>query len=285
MSSVNDSMKEDIEIKLLIEGVAMRYGYDFRDYAQASFKRRIKHLLAKNNFPSISDLQHEILKSTDFFNQVLAEITVTTSEMFRDPPVFQALREHVIPVLKTYPAFKVWHAGCSSGEEVYSFAIMLYEAGLIERAVIYATDINPRALANAKEGIYINEDIKKFATNYLESGGTEDFSNYFTTAYGSSKIIPEIKKNILFSEHNLVTDDVFSEVHIILCRNVMIYFDRQLQNRALNLFSRSLIYKGFLCMGSKETPRFLDRSTDFEDVSPAHKIFRKIVRTPQDEVL
>lgn len=265
----------DIEAGLLIDAIYRRYGYDFRGYSEASLKRRLTALMLKSGAASLSLLQHEILHKPEFFAAALADLTVTTSELFRDPAFFRTLREQVFPVLRTYPTFKVWHAGCSTGEEVYSLAIALKEAGLYDRAVIYATDLNPAALRVASEGIYQNEAMKLAPAAYLASGGLKRLEDYCTEGYGAVRFDKALRENIVFSEHNLVTDDVFSEMNLILCRNVLIYFKRDLQDRVLDLFSRSLIYKGFLCLGTKETVRFLKGGDDYGQILPDTAIFQK----------
>ncbi len=267
---------EDIEMRLWVEGVALRYGYDFSGYSAASLKRRVKALVAKDQAPSILHLTHELLNDGQRFAAMLSELTVTTSEMFRDPPFFRAFRQRVVPLLRTYPSFKVWHAGCGGGEEVYSLAILLREEGLEGRGVIYATDINPAALARAKDGIFPAETVQKATANYQAAGGSQPFSKYYVAAYGAVRFDPSLRANVLFSEHNLVTDDVFAEMHVILCRNVLIYFKRELQQRVLDLFTRSLSYKGFLCLGTKEAVRFIDGHQAYDEVDPAQKIFRLI---------
>lgn len=272
---------EDIELKLFAEALVQRYGYDFRGYSDASFKRRVKSLVVKNGQANISALTHAILNDERLFSTLLSEITVTTSEMFRDPAFFEVLRARVLPVLSTYPSFRIWHAGCGSGEEVYSLAILLAEEGLASRGVIYATDINPAALERAKEGIYPAELMQRFTANYQAAGGREPFSRYYTAGYGAARMAPELRANILFSEHNLVTDGVFAEMQLILCRNVLIYFKRELQSRALGLFAESLSYKGFLALGSKETVRFMDGQRAFEDYDAEQRIYRKIRRAAE----
>lgn len=269
---------EDIEFKLLLEAIFSRYGYDFRDYSKASLKRRTLAVLARHGLPTLSQLQERVLHDEKFFARIFSELTITTSEMFRDPLFFKTFREQIIPVLRTWPAFKIWHAGCSTGEEVYSMAILLEEEGLYDRAVLYATDINPLALQKAKEGIYSLEDIKQSTTNYLDAGGRESFSTYYRTSYGSARLDPALRRNVLFTRHNLVTDDVFSEIHVVLCRNVLIYFERSLQNRVLDLFARSLRYKGFLGLGSVETLRFMECRDQFEGLvtQSGVQIYRKI---------
>jgi len=248
-------------------------------------RRRILTAMAKWSIANVSQLQHEVLHKREFFAMLLSELTVSTTEMFRDPSFFRALRQEVIPALKTYPTMKIWHAGCSTGEEVHSLAILLKEEGLYERAVIYATDINRLALKAAKDGIYAADSVRKFTTNYQQSGGMRSFSDYYTALYGAVKFNASLRENVVFSDHNLVTDDVFSEMHLILCRNVMIYFDKELQNRALQLFSRSLHYKGFLCLGSKENLAFSSIAGEFKEVVAQERIYQKTSRDRARNIL
>jgi chemotaxis protein methyltransferase CheR len=278
----NPPSTEDIELKLVVEALALRYGYDFRSYAEASLKRRVTAFARKNHSQSVLHLTHELLYDERRFAAFLSEFTVTTSELFRDPSFFRSFRERVVPVLRTYPSFRIWHAGCGGGEEVYSLAILLAEEGLDGKGVVYATDINPAALARAKDGIFATESVQKGTANYQAAGGKQPFSKYYTAAYGAARFAPELVQNVLFSEHNLVTDDVFAEMHVILCRNVLIYFKRDLQKRVLALFRRSLAYKGFLCLGSKEALRFIEGHEAFDDADAAEKIYR-LARDPEVE--
>jgi chemotaxis protein methyltransferase CheR len=266
---------EDIELKVLVDALAMRYGYDFRGYSESSLKRRMQAVLTKLGLDTFSELQQKLLHDSELFTSLLSDLTITTSEMFRDPSFFKALREHVIPFLKTFPVFRIWHAGCGGGEEVYSLAIILAEEGILDRAVIYATDINPDALARAKAGIYPIDRVAPYTGSYQKSGGTQDFSRYYTAAYGSIRFENYLKQHILFSEHNLVTDEVFAEMQLILCRNVLIYFSRDLQHRVIDLFTRSLGNRGYLCLGSKETLRTLKQFEFYEELPGNQKIFRK----------
>lgn len=276
MNTVSATDIEDIEIALLLEGIYRLYGYDFRSYSPASIKRRLSLVLKKNRFDTFAQLQHRLLHDTKFFTNMLLDLTVTTSELFRDPHFFKGLCHDVLPVLQTYPALRIWHAGCSTGEEVYSLAIFLKEAGLYDRAVIYATDINPLVLKVAKMGIYAGANLSHLEENYKASGGKATLENYYTASYGAIKFDRALAENVLFAEHNLAIDEVFSETHLILCRNVFIYFNQELQNKVVELFSRSLRYKGFLCLGSKETLKFLKSRRSFEDFNATEKIYRKI---------
>jgi len=266
---------EEVEFKLLLEAIHLKYGYDFRDYASASLVRRLKALLSKYRILDFSQLMQRLLKEPDFFRTILPHMTVTTSEMFRDPQFYKSLREEVIPTLKTFASLNVWVAGCSNGQEAYSMAILLHEEGLLERTVIFATDVNPAALKSAREGIFATDTIQLYTRNYVESGGSKAFSDYYTADYGYARMASHLKDNMVFSEHNLGTDGVFSEMHLISCRNVLIYFDKDLQNRVLNLFRESLRFRGFLCLGSKENIRFSNQAHAFDTVDGRNKIYQK----------
>jgi chemotaxis protein methyltransferase CheR len=266
----------DIEIRLLVEGIFLRWGHDFRDYSLASLRRRVQHARQQMALPTISALQERMLHDPDAFEQLLQYLTVPVSEMFRDPPYFMALRQHVAPVLRTYPSIKVWVAGCSTGEEAYSMAILLREEGLLGRAMVYATDINHASLERARRGIYALESMQSFTENYQQAGGLESFSRYYTAAYGGALFERELREAITFADHSLATDSVFAETHLVSCRNVMIYFNRRLQDRALGLFHDSLAHRGFLGLGSKESLEFSAWAHRFEPVAKREKVFRKL---------
>lgn len=265
---------EDLEISLLLKAISKRYGYDFSHYSAASIKRRIKHFLANSEFNSISELIPRLIDDKTFFETMIRTLTITVTEMFRDPPFYKAIRKKVVPILKTYPFIKIWHAGCATGEEVYSMAILLKEEGLYERAMIYATDINEEALEKAKKGIFQIDFLKKYTSNYQSAGGKEPFSDYYSTGHESAIMKSWIKKNILFSVHNLVTDSAFGEMHLILCRNVLIYFDKTLQNRVFSLFYDSLVLRGFLCLGSKEGIQFSNAFDKFKKIDKKENIYQ-----------
>ena len=269
------SQIEDIEVGLLMEAVFQRYGYDFRSYAAASLKRRVNNLLAKMNYRSISDLIPAVLRDKSVFEALAYNLSITVTEMFRDPFVYKAIREKVVPYLKTYPFIKIWHAGCATGEEVYSFAILLKEEGLYDRAQIYATDFNDVALAKAKEGIYATNLIRNYTQNYQQAGGKASFSDYYHSRYDSAILSKDLKKNITFANHNLATDSIFGEMHLIICRNVLIYFDRKLQNRVFELFQESLIHGGYMCLGTKETIQFSGIERGFDVIAKKEKIYQK----------
>jgi chemotaxis protein methyltransferase CheR len=269
------SQIENIEIDLLLEAIFRRYGHDFRHYARASVERRVRQFLPKANCATISEMIPKLLHDAAFFEAFLGQFSITVTEMFRDPPVYRSIREKVLPVLKTYPFIKVWHAGCASGEEAYSLAVVLKEAGMYDRTTIYATDFNDLILQKAREGIYDLENMKLFTKNYQGSGGTRSFSQYYHAEYGAIAMDQTLRRNITFANHNLVTDSVFTEAHLILCRNVLIYFDRDLQNRVLALFRDSLIRGGFLCLGSKESIQFSEVGNDFRAFDERSRIYQK----------
>ncbi|GAA0769814.1 MULTISPECIES: CheR family methyltransferase [Brevundimonas] len=266
---------EDIEIGLLLEALYQRYHYDFRQYARASIKRRLIQARSHFGMPSLTALQERALHDPEMLPRLLAFLTVQVSEMFRDPGYFRALREQVLPHLRTYPSLKVWIAGCSAGEELYSMAILFREEGLFDRTLFYATDINPDALRAAEAGVYPLDRIRKFTENHQKSGGRSSLSDYYTADYGRAVFDKSLRANVVFSDHSLVTDAVFAEMQLISCRNVMIYFDRGLQDRAVGLFRDSLARNGFLGIGSKESLRFSRHAAAFSEFVPAEKIYRK----------
>ena len=266
----------DIELRLLIEAIYLKYSYDFRDYSGASIKRRVNHALRQFDCNTISALQERILHDPTAFMQLLQFLTIPVSEMFRDPEHFLAIRQEVVPILKTYPSLKIWIAGCSTGEEVYSMAILLREEGLLDRTIIYATDINPRSLEKAKQGIFSLENIRAYTHNYQKAGGQRSFADYYTAAYDYAIFDKSLRENVTFADHSLATDSVFSETNLISCRNVLIYFNKDLQNRAFGLFHESLCHRGFLMLGSKETLDFSDYSKQFTPVLKHERIYRKL---------
>jgi chemotaxis protein methyltransferase CheR len=266
---------EDIEIHLLLEALYQRYHYDFRNYAQASIKRRLKQAREQMGFRSFSALQENLLHHPAMLPRLLSYLTVQVSELFRDPSYFLAIREKVVPHLRTYPSLKIWIAGCSSGEELYSFVLLFREEGLEQRTLFYATDINQDALAKAEAGIYDLDRMQLFTENHRNSGGKSSLSDYDSAAYGKASFDKSLRKQVVFSDHSLVTDAVFAEMHLISCRNVLIYFDRVLQERALGLFKESLARKGFLGLGSKESMRFSDHAGSFTDCVRDEKIYQK----------
>ena len=267
---------KQIEMDVLLEAINRRYGFDFRNYARASLERRIVHRMRAAGMTHISDLVPRLLNNQEFFECFLRDMSITVTEMFRDPHFFLSVREHVIPVLKTYPFIKVWHAGCATGEEVYSMAILLHEEGFYDRTQFYATDFNTHSLEQAREGIYSGAEIAKYAGNYEKAGGTAALSDYYRAGYDSVKIHDWLKRNIVFSHHNLVADGVFGEMNLIVCRNVLIYFDKSLQDRVLSLLADSLCHYGFLCLGTKESLDFSCVRDHFEPVMKQQRVFQKV---------
>ena len=265
---------EQNEVDLLLDAIYQRYGYDFKQYNQASLKRRLEYHLAKTEFRTISTLIPEILNNRTTFKALVFDISVTVTEMFRDPWFFMTLRKKVIPFLRTFPFINVWQAGCATGEEVYSLAILLKEEGLYDRTRIYATDFNDAALERAKTRIYPLDRIKEYSVNYQKAGGQKSLANYYRARYQSIILDAALLDNITFANHNLATDGVFAEMHLILCRNVLIYFDRNLQNRVLSIFRDSLCYNGFLCLGSKETLQFSAVQPDFVEFATKERIYQ-----------
>jgi chemotaxis protein methyltransferase CheR len=268
---------EEIELSLLLEAIFKAYGHDFRGYARASLRRRVQRFKVKASVDTVSELIPKILHDQELFGNLLEEFSIPVTEMFRDPGYYRAVRKHVVPYLRTYPYVRIWHAGCATGEEVYSTAILLEEEGFYERVTLFATDFNTIALAKAREGIYPLERMAAYTANYQAAGGNRSFADYYHARYESVIMDKELKRNVTFADHNLVTDSVFSEMHFISCRNVLIYFDKQLQNRVLELFHQSLVYGGMLALGSKESLRFSTVEDRFQVVDRKWRIYRKAV--------
>ncbi|MDB6060790.1 MAG: chemotaxis protein methyltransferase CheR [Verrucomicrobiaceae bacterium] len=265
----------DSELPALLEDIYQHYNHDFRQYAAASLTRRINWALRKLKMADIAQLRDYIVQAPQNFSTLLQYITVPVSAMFRDPAYFLALRQHVVPVLKTYSSPKIWVAGCCTGEEAYSIAIVLREEGLLERSVIYATDINPAALEQAARGIFRNDQIRAYTENYQRAGGKTAFSDYYHAAYDNAVLDKELRKNIIFAEHSLTTDSVFSEMQLISCRNVLIYFKRELQSATFDLFHESLCRRGFLGLGARETLDFSPRAHQFDNCVKSLRIYQK----------
>ena len=265
----------DIELELLIEAIYQQYHYDFRQYAVASLKRRLTTAMIHLGCQTLSQLQDKVLHEPGAFSAALNFLTVPVSELFRDPRYFHSLRESVVPLLRTYPSLKVWVAGCSTGEEAYSLAILLREEGLLERTLIYATDINPHTLQKAQAGVYEIERVAAFTDNHRLAGGKGSLSDYYTAAYGKVVLDRSLKQNIVFSDHSLATDSVFAEVQLVSCRNVLIYFNRELQDRAVGLFQEALCRKGFLGIGAKESLRFCAHAPSFTELAGGERIYQK----------
>jgi chemotaxis protein methyltransferase CheR len=271
-----DSALERIEIELLLEGIFRHYGFDFRSYAYPSIRRRLWKRIEAESLNSITALQERVLHEPDMMEKLLLDLSINVTAMFRDPKFYVSFREQVIPLLRTYPFIRLWHAGCSTGEEVYSMAILLEEEGLYERARIYATDINDVVIQRAKSGIFPLDRMQEYTENYINAGGKRSFSEYYTAKYDGAIFSPSLLRNIVFSQHNLVTDRSFSEFNVILCRNVLIYFDNKLQNRVHSLFYESLSTFGILGLGSKESLKFSEFEECYEPLSIADKIYRKV---------
>ncbi|HWP18783.1 MAG TPA: CheR family methyltransferase [Burkholderiaceae bacterium] len=265
----------DAEVRDLLEAVYRVYQHDFRGYAVASMRRRVRQAMLRFRCESVAQLKQRLLSDGGAFGEMLQYFTVQLSELFRDPSYFLAIRQEVVPLLRTYPSVKVWVAGCSSGEELWSLAILFDEEELLERTLFYATDINPKALATAEAGVYPLERIAQFSVNYLRAGGRRSLSDYYTTGYNAAAFDRRLRRRVLFADHSLATDQVFSEVHLISCRNVLIYFNRQLQDRAVGLFREALVHRGFLGLGAKETLRFSSHASSFEEWLPAQRIYRR----------
>lgn len=269
--------REALEIDLLVEGIRRRWGYDFREYAQASRRRRIVSRLVAEGVPTVTALLERVLHDHEAMERLLAALTVHTTAMFRDPGFYVAFREQVVPILRTYPFIRIWCAGCSTGEEVHSLAILLAEEGLSERSRIYATDLSPTVLDQARAGVYPLGAMKEWTGNYLSAGGTATFSDYYVAREQSAIFLPALRANVVFAQHNLVTDASFNEFQVILCRNVMIYFNRQLQERVHELLHASLIRLGYLVLGRKESLRFSGHEGAYEVVSEPERIYRRTV--------
>jgi len=267
---------EEIEIDLLLEAIFRRYGYDFRNYSRASVRRKVRAMTKAHGVTRPSELIPRLLHDQALFGSVVGTFSTPVTEMFRDPPFFKLLRELVVPYLLTYPFVRIWLAGCATGEEVYSLAILLKEEGLYERATLFATDFVDASLTRARKGIYPLNPMKTNILNYQQAGGKQHFADYYHADYDSVIMDSALRENITFANHNLVTDGVFSEMHLILCRNVLIYFNYPLQARVLNLFHQSLLHGGFLALGSKESLRHHDLNEKFRELEPTWKIYRKI---------
>jgi chemotaxis protein methyltransferase CheR len=265
----------EIELRLIVDAIYQMYHYDFRGYAPASLRRRIKIAMRRFNCTTLSRLQERLIHEPGIFAALLDYLTVQVSDMFRDPEYFRAIREQVVPLLRTYPSLRIWVAGCSGGEEAYSFAILLREEGLLSKSLIYATDINPKTLQSAAAGVFDIDRIAGFTANHHGSGARSSLSNYYTAAYGRAVFDKSLKDHIVFSDHSLATDSVFAEVQLVSCRNVLIYFNRTLQDRALDLFRESLCRQGFLGLGAKESMRFSAKAANFVEFVREQRIYQK----------
>ncbi|KQT35552.1 chemotaxis protein CheR [Chryseobacterium sp. Leaf405] len=269
------SIVKDDEVEILIKDVYDLYGYDFSDYSRASFKRRINRICLIDKFTSFAELRYTVLNDIDYLKRFVEEITVNVTEMFRDPYFFKELREKILPQLGTYPLIRIWLAGCSTGEEAYSIAILLKEANLYHKSLIYGTDINPSVLETARAGVFPLHQMKLYSENYMLSGGKEDFSKYYIANYDSVRFDKSLQEKLILSTHNLVSDTSFNSFQLIICRNVLIYFDKPLQERVFKLFDDSLENFGYLALGAKETLRFSGINKDYQQVDD-QKIWKKI---------
>jgi len=265
----------NLEIDLLLEAIYRLSGYDFRQYNRSSISRRIFNRMRINSIPTISRVQEKAVHDKEFLEQLLNDFSINVTEMFRNPSFFKAFREKVIPILREYQEIRIWHAGCATGEEVYSMAILLQEEGLIDKATIYATDMNEQVLEKAKKGAFPIHKMQAYTKNYMLAGGTHAFSEYYKTDYQYAYFHPTLLKNIIFAQHNLVTDQSFNEFHVVLCRNVLIYFSPKLQSQVHHLFYESLSDKGFLCLGDKETLRFEEVISKYREIVGNERIYQK----------
>ncbi|WP_336517197.1 protein-glutamate O-methyltransferase CheR [Pollutibacter soli] len=266
----------DEDLNLLLTEIFQRYGYDFTNYARASLRRRITRLMLIDRLPSFAELFYRVRNDENYFTHIIQQLTVNVTEMFRDPQMFKVLREEVLPVLATHPFIRIWHAGCSTGEEAYSMAILLEEANLLHKSLIYATDINPHVIENIQRGIFSMNHMKIYSENYILAGGRREFSSYYTAKYDWAKFDDRLKTRMIVATHNLVSDRSFNEFQLICCRNVLIYFDKDLQDKVLTLFDDSLDKLGFLVLGSKENIRFTKVASKYRQMENREKIWRKV---------
>lgn len=271
-----EGLVRDEDLEALIDELYQTYGYDFTNYARASLKRRINRLMVIDRLPSFAELFYRVKSDPEYLPHVVEEITVNVTEMFRDPGVFKAIRDRVLPILATHPFIRIWHAGCATGEEVYSMAILLEEAGLLNKSLLYATDLNASVIENIRKGIFPMSQMKQYSENYILSGGKKDFSDYYTAKYDWAKFDEKLKSKMIVATHNLVSDRSFNEFQLIFCRNVLIYFDKALQDKVLTLFDDSLERLGFLVLGSKENIRFSKIARKYESFAEKEKIWRKM---------
>ena len=267
---------EDLEIDLLLEGIYQRYGYDFREYARGSLRRRVKRRVDAEGTRTVSALQEKILRDSDALERLVLELSINVTSMYRDPSFFLALRTKVVPVLRTYPFLRIWNAGCSTGEETYSLAMLLKEEGLYDRTRIYATDINQRVLERAQEGVFPIDKMRDYTENYIKSGGRRAFSEYYVAGPDGARFRKDLIENVVFAQHNLVSDRSFNEFNLIMCRNVMIYFEKNLQNAVHELFHKSLVNFGLLTLGRKESIRFTSHEDSYEEIDATERIYRKV---------
>lgn len=266
----------DLEIRLLLEAIHARYGFDFRGYAAASLKRRLWRRAGAEGLPTLAGLLEKVLHEPAVMERLLLDLSISVTSMFRDPSFYRAFREKVCPLLRTYPFTRVWNAGCATGEETYSLAILLHEEGLYDRCRIYATDINEAVLDQARGGVFPIDKMQEYTANYRAAGGVGPFSEYYTAAYDGARFNRSLLDNVVFAQHNLVSDRSFNEFHVVVCRNVMIYFDRELQEAVHGLFHESLVRLGVLALGHKESIRFTGFADKYEELDPVEKLYRKV---------
>lgn len=274
MSTVANMLKDE-DLEMLLGILLHNYGYDFSNYAKASLRRRVNRIMLIDRYPSFAEFYYKVKTDPSYLPRVVQELTVNVTEMFRDPLTFKFIREKVLPLLATRPVIRIWHAGCATGEEVYSMAILLKEANLLHKSLLYATDLNPSVIENVKKGYFPLSQMKQYSQNYMIAGGTQDFSNYYTAKYDWAKFDDSLKPKMIVSTHNLVSDRSFNEFQLILCRNVLIYFDKDLQDKVLRLFDDSLEQLGYLVLGGKETIRFSQVAKNYMQPDPKEKIWRK----------
>jgi len=267
---------ERIEIELLLEGIFRHYGFDFRAYAYASIRRRLWKRIEEEGLSNVSALQERVLHEPEMMEKLLLDLSINVTAMFRDPSFYVTFREHVVPLLRTYPFIRIWHAGCSTGEEVYSMAILLQEEGLYDRCRIYATDINEAVLQRAKDGIFPVSSMQENTSNYIAAGGTGTFSEYYTARYDYALFRPSLREHVVFAQHNLVTDASFNHFNVIFCRNVLIYFNNTLQDRVQRLFLQSMEMFGILGLGKKETVRYSAVSDSYEEIDAEERLYRRV---------
>jgi chemotaxis protein methyltransferase CheR len=267
---------EELELRLLLEAVHQQYGYDFRGYARSSLRRRVWRRITEEQLTTISGLQERVLHDPAVMDRLLVDLSINVTSMFRDPTFYRALRTTVVPILKTYPYVRIWNAGCSTGEETFSLAILLREEGLGDRTRIYATDINEGVLRRAKDGMFPLDRMQDFTRDYIRAGGTQSFIDYYKVIGDRVRFAPELVDQVVFAQHNLVSDRRFNEFHLIVCRNVLIYFNRQLQDRVHDLFYDSLVRFGMLALGHKESIRFTSHADDYTALDPDEKLFRRV---------
>ncbi len=276
MTSDQGIQLSDNELEIILNDLIDQYGYDFTQYSKPSIKRRIIRLISTDGFHEFSEFRSRLKKDTRYLERFVEQVTVNVTEMFRDPSFYKSLRDSVLPILATWPTIRIWHAGCSTGEEVYSMAILLHEANLLDKSLLYATDINPKALEKVREGIFPLSRMKEYSENYIIAGGKENFSSYYSVQNDSAKFNERFGEKIVLAVHNLVSDASFNEFQLILCRNVMIYFDKHLQDKTIHLFYKSLEMQGFLALGTKETLKFTDIGKKFQHLDGKEKIWQKL---------